>query len=80
MLNLYLLNRKTYTEYDEYDKAIVVAKTENEAKKIYPGDENQRNIGIPNFKWVAEKKVNAVFIGIAADHLKEGDVVLASLK
>lgn len=58
-------------------KAIVVAKTEE--IMVYPGDEIEKNIGIPYFKWVEEKDINVSFVGIAAEHLKEGDVVLASI-
>lgn len=66
--------------YDAYDAAIVVAVTEDDARKIHPaGDISGMHPMYGRYTWgVAPEEVKVTKIGIAASGLKAGDVVLAS--
>lgn len=73
-LMLWLISQTQRTGYDCYDSAIVCAYTEEDAKKIPPccsscwGD-----------SWAkTPKKVKAVLIGIAAEDIEEGEVIISS--
>jgi len=76
-MNLYLIEQCINTEYDTYDSAVVVADSEEEARKIHP------NLGLVNTmddydlgEWTTSDNVKATLIGVAT--LKEKGVVLAS--
>ncbi len=69
--------------YDEYSDAVVVARTEADARLIHPDGS-----GKPPEKWiepggwgewrVKPEQLKVVKVGTAAPHLKAGEVVVAS--
>jgi hypothetical protein len=46
-LNLYLIERPDDWGYDEYDSAVVCANTEDEARRIHPGNEPDNEL----YRW-----------------------------
>lgn len=76
MANLYLISAKT-RGYDVYSEAVVVALTSLEARKIHPSGRNS-DFDDDNYAWVPWTEVTARRIGVAAEGLKEGEVVIAS--
>ncbi len=92
-LNLYRISQGTNTEYDTYDMAIVVAKTEEEAKLIHPDMKTTLQYGAYEYeedeygnspiryalwKWVSNPNEVAVeLVGKALPGMKPG-VVCAS--
>lgn len=76
-MKLFELSHSEEGGYDTYDSAIVAAKTEEDAKKIHPSDDDDRWSG-GNYDWVdSPDKVTATLIGTAVRGTKRG-VVLAS--
>jgi hypothetical protein len=87
-LCLYLLTQDAVTGTDTYDSAIVCAASEDEARRMHPGDQaewfaaNQPRVAQPDSwlcgTWVSSPdQVKATLIGIAAPGVKSG-LVLAS--
>lgn len=90
-MNLYLIQQKRDTGYDEYDSCVVAAETPMAAKKIHPNEDyiwspqirNWVHIRYPQIKYVggawASKPANvcASLIGSAKPGTKAG-VILAS--
>lgn len=87
-MNLYLLMQNDETGYDTYDSCVVVAKTEEAARMIYPNgniygdrsyDHNKWHNRYPSGDWTTDpEKVSVTLIGKAAKDLKENSVVIAS--
>ncbi len=76
MLYLYLISQNENNDYDTYDSAVVVASSEDEARKIHPDGENGR---WDKGYWTSSpEKVRVYQIGIANSEQKAGDVVCAS--
>lgn len=74
-MNPYLISATTKAWYDYFSSAVVVAKTEEDAKKIHPGSPTYTwNNGIDS--WVdSPDKVTAKLIGVAEESLTEGEVL-----
>ena len=68
-MNLYLIARIGETDYDEYDSAVVAAKTVREAQHTHPCEYR--------FGWVHPDQVKVTYLGVAKTRLKVG-VVCAS--
>lgn len=87
-MNLYLISQDTNRGYDTYDSAVVVARSESEARKIHPdgvtklpddGEMPDPDKYWELSSWVADPlNVSVQFIGVAAKDLTEGSVVCAS--
>lgn len=73
--NLYLISRPDVADYDEYESAVVVAKSEDDARKIHPG--HPRLLNTLDNSWVSPEKVIVTFLGLAKPRSRRG-VVLAS--
>ena len=74
-MNLYLLSQEEYDGYDTYDACVVCAATAEDAVKIQPGDEWDKK----NNTWTPHPEaVQVVFIGVAAEDIPEGTVVIGS--
>ncbi len=74
-LKLYRISQIAREDFSTYDSAVVVAKSEEEARRIYPGDpELARYLD----GWVEYKDVGVVYLGEAADYLEDGQVIVAS--
>ena len=92
MPNLYLIQSKD--EFiDHYDKAVVCACSEAEAKCIHPnghyifanGNFASKQTGhiYPSghfFGWTHPNKVKVTFIGVSSEHMQTGMVILASVR
>lgn len=76
-MNLYKISQSVNTEYNAYDSAVVVAPTIGDAALIPPAEYISRARGTEH-EWVSPENVKVEYIGIAAEHLKEGDVIVAS--
>lgn len=76
---LYKISQDVNDNYDTYDSAIVVAKSEDEARLIHPrGTEREPWDGIIG-TWAGDpSQVQVELIGIAEPTLEPGTVVLAS--
>lgn len=84
-MNLYRISQTTNEGYDTYDSAVVVAASEEDARKIHPGSLRMIDYG----EWwtsdqmystwgYALEDVKVELIGQAAPKLKAGAVVCAS--
>lgn len=69
-MNIYLLTRTDRVGCDEYDAAVVVAASPEDAEKVRPGA-----ISGTEEYW---NNLKCELVGVAAEGLKAGDVVLAS--
>jgi len=88
---LYVIYRAEEDEstWDDYRKAVVVARSEEEARLIHPddditlgtawweSDEGGRSIGLRN--WVQPSRVQVLEIGVAHPDFKSGTVVCADM-
>lgn len=80
-MNLYLLTQGDNTGYDTYDSCVVVAKNEDEAKKIHPsGDDEQSWKTDKIFRsWAnSPDTVEAELIGKAVKGSVSGTVICSS--
>lgn len=84
MANLYKIEQDVNRGYDTYSDAVVVADSEEDAKKIHPGMYSgysavERVWEEQDYAW-AEKpeQVTAVLVGTAVPELTPGTVVCAS--
>lgn len=80
-MNIYLIERSDIVNYDEYDSAIVISKSEEKAKYIHPNANNST----PEWwkdewhSWTSDpKSLKVRLIGIAQPEFKEGEVICAS--
>lgn len=92
MPNLYLIYvNDEYTGHDTYDRAVVCANSEEEARRIHPdGDcffvddkwsetcDDYIYIYDDNCRWVHPNDVQVTFIGVAAKDMRPGTVICAS--
>ena len=94
MPNLYLIESKD--EFiDHYDKAVVCACSEQEARLIHPNGYYVFNNGSGSFVskqtrrsfpsghfsgWTHPNKVKVTLIGISSEHMQTGMVILASVR
>jgi len=89
-MNIYIIRRKGLCDYDEYDSAVVVAESEEDAKKINPDrkcfweNDSWYYLNSINEKckvyfggWVTPSQVDVEKIGIA-DLSQEKGVVVSS--
>lgn len=88
MKKLFLISQSVNDDYDTYDSAVVVAKSERDALKIHPSkftrytDSGEWSIEA-SWEWVPFKDaisgaVSVKCIGVADNSLNEGDVICAS--
>ena len=85
-LKLYKISQAMNTGYDTYDSAVVVAKNEEDARRIHPDGsgakwdgkkwKSERTTGMRT--WCAPEDVKVEFIGIPDERFKAGNVVCAS--
>ena len=68
MMKLWLLEQNVNNGYDTYDSAVVVAATEDEARRVEVGTKT----------WAPIEHVRATLIGEAASDLEGGTIVCAS--
>ena len=82
-MNIYKISQEVNNEYDTYDSAIVIAKDEEEARRISPAlytnelyyDFSKENWGNWAFK---VEEVMVEYIGKADKRFKESQVILSS--
>lgn len=74
-MNLYLIEAGKWLGYDTYNGAVVAAKSEEDARTIHPG--NQDEWGDANRTWVATPADVATvkLIGVAAPGIERGPVL-----
>ena len=78
-MKLWKISQMDNDSYDTYDRAIVVAATEEEARVILPDEHVKWGKDDEYSSWAhSSEKVMVEYIGEAASHLKAGTVVLAS--
>ena len=63
--NLYLITRPDAPDYDEFDSAVVCAKSEEEARMIHPGCYDWDGKASPHDSWVDADKVTVELLGKA---------------
>lgn len=88
MKKLFLISQNVNDDYDTYDSAVVVAKSERDALKIHPSKyarytDSGEWACTDNFEWVPFKDavsgaVEVKCLGVADNSLNEGDVICAS--
>jgi hypothetical protein len=94
MSNLYLIERNDRCGYDEYDSAVVVADSEEEAKTINPDDNylwdadvgnwygtrlrNGERLYVKYHSWVFPPSVTVTYLGEAESSRLSGEVICAS--
>jgi hypothetical protein len=75
MMRLWRIWQTENGGYDTYDSAVVVAESEEDARKINPDGEWGRNYSA----WAPDPSyVSAMEIGTAAHYLEAGSIVIAS--
>ena len=72
---LWLLSQSVNNGYDTYDSAVVAARTEDEARHIYPGG---HSFDWATCFWASPDHVVVQRIGIADESVAAGTVVCAS--
>jgi hypothetical protein len=82
-MNIYLIKRTDKIGYDEYKGAVVVADSEESARKMHPNGQNVYIDSDSNdfflYDWIHPKLLEVTLIGIARTTQVEG-VILASYK
>lgn len=76
-MNIYKISRPNDVDYDEYDSAIVIARTYHEARTLHP-DGSINNGAFGEKTWVESKKVIVDLIGVADEDFRDKCVILAS--
>lgn len=77
MAKLWLISQDANDDYDTFDSAVVVAETEDAARKIHPyGRENTEADGQRFSCWAAPEQVKAEYIG--ETERPPGEVICAS--
>lgn len=76
-LGLYLIERPDDAGYDEYDEAVVAAKSEEDARSIHPDPLKKNWSGLATDDWIDIDKVEVTYLGQAKIRMKRG-VVLSS--
>lgn len=72
-MNLYLLTQDENKGYDTFDSCVVAAESLEAATRIHPRGDWKSDT------WASSpEKVTAVFIGVAASTIQEGEVICAS--
>ena len=71
-MNLYLISQETNTEYDTYDCAVVVAETEEAARKMNPDPWGKVKVNLSN--WTEPENVTVTFLGVANPSLLSGSI------
>ena len=93
-MKLYVLFQVANNDFDTYDSCVVVANNEEEARVIYPGNDdrlwdNEKNDwysicfdGTRSYwgkdRWAEPKDVTVEYIGEADSHYQKPEVILAS--
>jgi hypothetical protein len=90
-MNIYLLTQNENNDYDTYDSCVVVAKTAEKAKEIYPcrnydtpdlysnKDSEKYNKWKDFYTWASNPdQVTATLVGKAAKDQKENTIICAS--
>lgn len=79
-MNIYLISQNINTDYDSYDSAVVVAKSEEDARMIHPS-QNEWDGEVAMFEsWAAAKDVKVEFLATLPEgsEYKEGDLICSS--
>lgn len=76
MKKLFLIYQKVSNGYDTYDSAVVVAESEEEARKIHPSGYKWDDW--TGYSWCNPEDVKVEFIGNARKDLENKTVVCAS--
>ena len=76
-LKLWKIEQTANCDWDIYDSAVVVAKTEDDARDIYP-DGGKMDRQSKTNAWARFENVYATYLGEAAPGLEEGSVIVAS--
>lgn len=76
-MNIYKIARNDTWDYDDYDSAVVVAATEDDARNIHPnGSGNIHDRSFGHRSWVSDPlQVAVTLIGVAVDGIEPGVVV-----
>jgi glucuronate isomerase len=81
-MNIYRISQDRNASYDTYDSAVVIAESEEAARRILPGyfpDGVTHITSEESFSWVSDAQyVRVELIGTAAPEYKEEVVVVAS--
>lgn len=82
-MNLYLIRRNGLTDYDQFSKAVVVAKSAEEARNVHPRCTADDWRVSPDdydwsFEWVSPEDVIVEYLGEAHSDYALGTVVCAS--
>jgi len=67
-MNIYLIYQDENTGLNTYDSAVVIAESEEEARKIDPG-EGIQPWAFDSPEWVSPENVKVKFLGVAAEGL-----------
>lgn len=87
-LNLYLISQSENNDYDTYDSAVVVAESEEQARRIYPGNDPMWDEGMSSDDswmwshcWATPDNVRVLFLGpCQVPEAKVGTVICASFR
>lgn len=77
MSKLYRIYQSENNGYDTYDSAVVVANSEDEARKIHPGGGGYRS-DTDSGTWVQPQFVEVEYLGEAREGLDVGIEIVAS--
>lgn len=75
-MNIYKIERRDEVDWDEYNAAVVVAKSPQDAKKIHPDPEEPDG---SSKAWVAPGLIAVEYVGRAGTKLQRG-VVLSDFR
>ena len=78
-MNIYLISQAYNKGYDTYDSAIVVARSEEEARSIHPESKNYRpNDNTHCETWCSSEHVRVTLIGTLTNLEYEAGMVISS--
>jgi hypothetical protein len=80
ILYLWRIFQDNNNDYDTYSAAVVVAASRREARHIHPNGKSGTDWdGYRDYSsWTSPENVKVTKLGVAAPHLKDGEVVLSS--
>ena len=78
-MNLYLISQSECTGWDVYESAVVVAESEEAARAMHPGEEENWDGSADEYgAWPSKERVSVKLIGVAADDVS--GVICASFR
>lgn len=78
LLFLYLISSTAHIQWDMYESAVVVARSEKEARQIHPDGKVGEHCWTDRGSWAAPHQVMVHQIGVAKEDLKENEVICSS--